>query len=318
MYLIDEAVINEVFGIKMYAFGLYVALGALCSLAVVCLVRRCWRLKQGTSPVLFLLSVLCGTVISRLAFCLMNQDLNMFEYVRVWPQVTGGGWSMFGLLAGIFLGGRLCARMTKQSTGRIWDVLSLAVFPMMIAERIGESRIEEFDLSRSLDSDLLANTFLAMRGDELRLRTYYVAAAVYLALFIVMMILAVHSGRDGDLSIRFLLLFGAASIILESLRYDFFLSISFVGLQQVAAALTLALGVILAVKRCKGSKPALAIAAVVSLPLMVGAVVGLEFALDRTTWNKILIYALMILTVAVPAGLGLRLLHCHGKGSCAA
>ena len=41
---------------------------------------------------------------------------------------------------------------------------------------------------------------------------------------------------------------------------------------------------------------------------MVGIIVGLEFALDRTTWNKILIYVLMIITVAIPAGLGLKML----------
>ena len=117
---------------------------------------------------------------------------------------------------------------------------------------------------------------------------------------------------EGSLTVAFLLLFGAASIILESLRYDFFLSISFVGLQQVAAALTLGLGVILAVKRSNRPKSGLAIAAYISLPLMVGAVIGLEFALDRTNWNKFLVYALMIITVSIPAVLGMKLL---GKGS---
>jgi hypothetical protein len=114
--------------------------------------------------------------------------------------------------------------------------------------------------------------------------------------------------------LRFLLLFGAASIITESLRYDFFLSVSFVGLQQVAAALMLALGVILAIRRSKRPKSVLAVAAVVSLPLMVGIVLGLEFALDRTTWNKMLLYAIMILTVAAPAVMGLKLLNTDKEG----
>ena len=105
-----------------------------------------------------------------------------------------------------------------------------------------------------------------------------------------------------------MLLFGAVSIITESLRYDFFLSISFVGLQQVAAALMLALGVILAIRRSNRPKSGLAIAAIASLPLMVGIIIGLEFALDRTTWNKILIYLLMMITVGIPAGLGMKLL----------
>ena len=32
MNLIDEAVIIEIFGIRMYAYGVYVALGALCAM----------------------------------------------------------------------------------------------------------------------------------------------------------------------------------------------------------------------------------------------------------------------------------------------
>ena len=112
----------------------------------------------------------------------------------------------------------------------------------------------------------------------------------------------------------FLLLFGAGAVVLESLRYDRFLSISFVGLQQIAAAIMLAIGVVIAFKRGRKRKPRLAIAALISLPLMVGIVLGLEFALDRTTWNKLLLYAIMILTVAAPAAMGLRLLDKETEG----
>ena len=80
------------------------------------------------------------------------------------------------------------------------------------------------------------------------------------------------------------------------------------------AALMLALGVILAIRRSNRPKSVLAVAAVVSLPLMVGIVLGLEFALDRTTWNKFLLYAVMILTVAAPAVMGLRLLNKDTEG----
>ena len=70
----------------------------------------------------------------------------------------------------------------------------------------------------------------------------------------------------------------------------------------------------IAFKRGRKRKPRLAIAALISLPLMVGIVLGLEFALDRTTWNKLLLYAIMILTVAAPAAMGLRLLDKETEG----
>ena len=92
---------------------------------------------------------------------------------------------------------------------------------------------------------------------------------------------------------------------------------SFVGLQQIAAAMTLGLGVVLAVKYGNRPKSILVVAALISLPVMVLAVIGLEFALDRTTWNKLLIYAGMIISVAVPAALGLRLLNKKDEGNVA-
>ena len=70
----------------------------------------------------------------------------------------------------------------------------------------------------------------------------------------------------------------------------------------------------IAFKRGRARKPRLAIAALISLPLMVGIVLGLEFALDRTTWNKFLLYAVMILTVATPAVMGLKLLNKDTEG----
>lgn len=313
MYLIDDAVIIEVLGIRMYAFGAYVALGALCAMAVIGVMARYWKMKPGTAPLTALLSAVCGIVVSRLAFCLLNQDLNMFEYLHAWPQLSGGGWSMFGLIGGVYLGGLISAKIMKEKTGRIFDILSLALLPLMAAERMGDSRIDDFDISRALDSEFLKNSFLAVKEGEPVLATYYVAAFVMVVLFVVLLIHACRKHEtEGSLTVAFLLLFGAASIILESLRYDFFLSISFVGLQQVAAALTLGLGVILAAKRSNRPKSGLAIAAYISLPLMVGAVIGLEFALDRTNWNKFLVYALMIITVSIPAVLGMKLL---GKGS---
>lgn len=313
MNLIDEAVIIEIFGIRMYAFGAYVAVGALCSLLTMLMLRKAFDLKTGTVSLTFLLSAICGVVVSRLAFCLMNQELGTMMPLYSWFQASGGGWSMFGLIGGVFLGGFISAKIAKEKTGSIMDMLSLSILPLIVAERIGENRIEDFDISRVLQSKFIANSFLAT-GDEYTraLMTYYVAAAVCAVIFAVLLLTSMRRKKNGDIAVMFLLIFGAVSMVLESLRYDFFLSISFVGLQQVAAALMLALGVILAAKRSNRPKSGLAIAAYISLPLMVGIVIGLEFALDRTAWNKILIYILMIITVSVPAALGLKLL---GKGS---
>ncbi len=308
MNLIDEAVIIEIFGIRMYAYGVYVALGALCAMTVLAFLAYYHRLGKGAAALTALLSGICGLVCSRLAFCLLNQELGTLTPFHIWPQVSSGGWSMFGLIGGVFLGGRISAKITGENPGKILDILSLSVLPLIAAERIGENRIDYFDISRTLDSDALKGTFLAVGEDECYLATYYVAAAAAVVLFVVLLILSFRKGKDGDLAIQFMLLFGTVSIITESLRYDFFLSISFVGLQQVAAALMLALGIAKAVQRTNRPKSALSVAAILSIPLMVLAVIGLEFALDRTMWNKVIIYIAMIIAVSIPAGLGMKLL----------
>ena len=320
MNLIDEAVIIEIFGIRMYAFGAYVALGALCAVFVLAFMSSYLGLKKGTAALTALLSGICGMICSRSAFCLLNQELGMMTPFHIWPQITSGGWSMFGLIGGIFLGGWISSRIIHERTGKILDVLCLAVLPLIAAERIGENRMDYFDISRTLDSSFLKGSILSVGEDECYLATYYVAAAVAVILFITLLILFFRYETDGGLTICFLLLFGAASIITESLRYDFFLSISFVGLQQVCAALMLALGVVLSIVKSNRPKSVLSVTAVASLPLMVGAVIGLEFALDRTMWNKILIYIGMIAVVAIPAVLGMMLLFRYSikKGTRAA
>ena len=49
MNLIDEAVIIEIFGVRMYAFGVYVALGALCAMVTLGLTAYWLRMKKGTA-----------------------------------------------------------------------------------------------------------------------------------------------------------------------------------------------------------------------------------------------------------------------------
>jgi len=309
MNLLEEAVIIEVFGVKVYAFGLYVMLGTICSMITLGLLAKAFQLKPGTAPLAALLAMVIGIICSRLTFCLLNQELGQMTPVSFWPQLAGGGWSMFGLIGGVFLGGWAASRIMKEKTAKVLDILSVSLLPTVVAERIAENRIEDFDISRALDSPLLANSFLAVGEDEPCLATYYVAAAAALVLFVILLFRISRQKAEGDTVIAFLLLFGAGAIVLESLRYDRFLSISFVGLQQILAAVMLTVGVVLAFVRGRKRKPRLAIAALFSVPLMIGIVLGLEFALDRTTWNKMLLYAIMILTVAAPALMGLRLLN---------
>ena len=200
MNLIEEAVIIEVLGIRMYAFGACVALGVLFAVISLCVTGRHLSFKKGTALLTAVISILSGILCSRVAFCLLNKELGHMTPLSFWPQVSGGGWSMFGLIGGVLIGGYISARIMKEDTGKVLDAVSLSVLPMIAAERMGESRIEDFDISRPLDSAFLKDSFLAVGGDEPCLATYYIAAAVAVLLFIILAVRMSHRERSGNIA----------------------------------------------------------------------------------------------------------------------
>ena len=215
---------------------------------------------------------------------------------------------MMGLVAGVLLAAWLTAKLTRQKAGLTLDIASCALPMFMALERVGEDRIPEFDYSRRLMTTFLNDTFLTISDyDGYYLATCRLAAIVMLILGAVLIWDMTRSKRDGDTCLMFLLLFGGCSVILESLRYDRFLSITFVGLEHVMAALYMGIGVIILALRAKKRQRKLAIAAVISVFAAAGIAIGLEFALDRTGFNALLIYVFYILVISVPVTLGLIL-----------
>ncbi len=316
MGLYEEAEKFSVLGLQGYRFGLFVMLGMAAAAGVIAFLSWARRMKKGTAPLLTLLSILLGGLFSRLFFCLMNQELGAMMPPASWLRITGGGWSMTGVVAGVMLAAWITSLITRQPMGSLADPAACALPAFMALERFGESGVPEFDFSRRLTTELLNGSFLTFgEYDGYYLATWKLAGIVMLILLAVLILHMTRSRHEGDTCILFLILFGAVSVILESLRYDRFLSITFVGLQHVAAAVILCVGVVLAACRYvsqerngKGKKGIVPLAFGTVLAAA-GIAVGLEFALDRTSWNALLVYAVYILVMAVPAVMGILLLH---------
>lgn len=304
----EDAVKTYFLGVEVYAFGLYAALGAALALIALGLLARRARFRPGTTALTGALAILCGFAVSRLFFCLMDRSLGGPVPLSGMLMVTGGGYSMMGALAGACLGAALAAKWTGQSAARLLDHLAPALLLFIACERLGEGSVEGFGLSRPLVGDLLKGSFLAVEGEyDWALATYLLESFTALALALVMLRDLSRSRRPGYTMILFLLLFGASQVILESLRFDQHMCISFVGLQQVMAMMMLGGAVIgLALRRMKERKK-LAMAALIVLPVAVGAGVALEFMIDRTTISRYLLYALFIAAMAAPAWLGILL-----------
>ena len=306
-----EAAKVNIFGISVYTFGLYVMAGAIAFSAASAARLSVKKAKKGTGPVLVLFSMIFGLLCSRLAFCLMDMEFGSLLPVRFWPEITAGGWSMMGLVGGVFTAAFLCARLTDQKPGMILDSTVPGLCLFISVERTGEKFIPDFDISRTLDSEWLASSFLAV-GDEYDsyLATFRIASVFAFLLFVLLLVTDIRNrkARDGDLCIMFLLFFGAGSIILESLRYDMFLSYSFVGFQHVISLVILSIGVFLSIARGKGKKKDRT-AAAVSLVAAAAVALALEFALDRSTVNKFIIYAVMTAVIFTPAVISCRILR---------
>lgn len=314
MTLYEEAPRISILGVEMYAYGLHIAAGILAAVVAMAILARAKQMKKGTVPLMTVCGILLGGIFSRLFFCLMDQSMGMAVPFSSWFQITGGGWSMAGMIAGVFLAAWLSGKISGQDPMKMLDLASCAIPAVMMAERLGDRLIEDFNTSRPLTEGALANSFLAVQGDyDTYLRTYYLCAAAALILFLVLCRMFLSNRRNGNVWIAFLLLCGGGGILLESLRYDYFLSITFVRLQQVVYALMLLAGTILAAVRAPEKSRVLRWAAPVSVALAVGAVIGIEFAIDRSDVSNLLLYGLMILVIAVPVTLGFLLLKGKGK-----
>ncbi|MBQ9210375.1 MAG: prolipoprotein diacylglyceryl transferase [Clostridia bacterium] len=308
MNLYDEAEKISLLGLEVYRFGFFVLLGIIGAAVVMGFLSWARRARKGTGPLLLLLSLLLGGLCSRLFFCLLTQELGAMMPLSGWANLAGGGWSMMGLVAGVLAAGWLTGKMTRQPVGLTLDIAACALPIFMALERTGEGGVPEFDYSRPLMTSFLNDTFLTFaEADGYHLATYRLAALVMLILLPILVWDMTRSRRDGDTCLLFLLLFGGCSVILESLRYDRFLSITFVGLEHVMAAVYLGIGVIILAARAGKRQKKLGTVAVISIFLAAGIAIGLEFALDRTGIHALLLYGIYLLVMAVPVALGIRL-----------
>ena len=317
MNMWEEAPKTEIFGMQVYSFGLYCAIGALCAAAAICLLCRAEKTKKGTGFLLSFLSFLFGAAFARIAFCILgSMDTGVLPF-RYWFSVSTGGWSLFAMIFGVFAGTWVCSVITGENRRILLDTVSCSLPLMIAAERYSEKMFELFDISRTLSGDgFPANTFLAVRDpyydDVSYLATYLVAAIAALILFLILVFFLTRGRKEGDLWILFMLLCGAGGILLESLRYDHFMEFSFVRFEQVMAAGLLCWGVLSAAAQNRTRK-ILRISAFISLPAAIGALIGIEFALDRSSLEHYILYAVMLAVLAVPVTLGVLLLRKREK-----
>ena len=163
MMLREDAVRISLFGTEMYPFGLCCAVGAVCALIAAGVICRMRKSRPGTAPLLGLLCLVLGIICSRLAFCLMDQELGTMMPFGAWFLADRGGWSLFGAIGGVMLGAWLTARIAGEKPARMLDAASVSMCLFIAAERLAEDRIDGFNISRTLPEGIQADGFFIAR-----------------------------------------------------------------------------------------------------------------------------------------------------------
>lgn len=306
----------------IYTYGLFAALGAAMMMLVLYALMEAKKMPKGSTALTGVLSIFFGAVFSKIFFALFSLDgLPILGKLRP-DMFSGGGHSMMGALFGGFLGAALSGLVLKKQSFRCMDIFAAAVPAFILFTRLGEqfARIDEFGngdfgISRPLEHPLSAQwpSALLQEGEYANYLLVYKLEAIAAALILIVLILDLllhKNAKPGNTFILFLLLFGGSQAILESLRQDKHLTLSFVHLQQIMAIPMVIGGVIMAAKRAGKDKRFLwKLAGGLTLATLLG--IGLELAIYRPDMviemDIYLIYVIFALLMAALVYVGLRL-----------
>ena len=300
----EETLSFSLLGLTGYAYGLLIALGAACMLVFFARYCKAEGLKSGTAPLFAALSVPLGLICGRLLFCLLDFRFRSMFSLRGTLMFWGGGFSMAGALLGAALAAWLTARIQRIAPIRVLDVAAASV-PFFIARaRMAEMGTELLGRSRPLTTAWLAGSFLAQSdGYDAYLRTYLLEAVTAGALGIGLAVrFRKKKTHKGSLLLCMLIL-GCTQVFWESLRFDSHMRYSFISMQQILFALMFAASLVIYAARCGKKEVITAVCVCIAL---VAAIVGLEFMIDRSSVNNLILYIPYALLLAVPVWLGLR------------
>lgn len=325
MYLWEEAdyialeyqTMEDTISHGIYTYGLFAAMGAAVMMLILYALMEAKKMPKGSAALTGVLSILFGAVFSKVFFALFSLDgLSILGKLRP-DMFSGGGHSMMGALFGGFAGAALAGLLLKKQSLRCMDVFACAVPAFILFARLGEQFDPDgaFGISRPLTHPASVNwpAFLLQEGDYANYLMVYKLEAIAAGLILIALVLDLllhKNAKPGNTFILFLLLFGGSQAILESLRQDKHLTLSFVHLQQIMAIPMVIGGVMMAAKRAGKDKRFLwKLAGGLTAATLLGIL--LEVAIYRPDMviemDIYLIYTIFVLLMTALVYLGLRL-----------
>ena len=174
-------------------------------------------------------------------------------FLTAMTDYSSGGFALLGVFAGCLLGACLTRILfLHRNLPKMLDCMSVAACAGLTLGRLAGffSSTDRGQVVQSVKSlPWVYPVINAVSGQtEYRLATFLLQAMAALVLFAVLTILSGNrKRRDGDLTLMFLMLYGASQVVLDSTRYDslFFRSNGFVSIVQVFGAVALVVGIVL-------------------------------------------------------------------------
>ena len=280
-----------------YPYGICAAVSALLALLLMSALAHGTRQPRSVIPCFGALGILLGVIFARLLYVLVNLSIytETFENPLLMLRLSDGGFSMAGLLMGLILAAAITARIHHCP---VWDVLNLAapaVFLLVAGLRFGES-FTEMGIGKVVQKEEIAKAlpFLFSQESfgvltEYRLKVWLCEGIVDLLLCgaLCCRLLSNHRKGEatrGETALLFAMLYGATQLLLESLRDDQHMTLLFVKVEQLGAALLclMALGILL--RRVNDVSRLLYWVLAI---LAIGGAVLVEFSLDgRVTFGR--------------------------------
>jgi phosphatidylglycerol:prolipoprotein diacylglycerol transferase len=297
----NERIVLASFGpFLITAYSLCVSIGSLLAvLAVLWLgVRR--RLALKTLLNMIICAVVGALLGARILYCAAMFDTISVDFgLDFIPRFWEGGYTLFGGVLGGLAAVCLYARVSKISVAALLDVAASGA-----ALFLAVARLAEYFTTQGLGQYIEAETW--QRFPFAVPDSYgYWAMPVFLyeafAALVIMFVCAatLRRARPGRAAVLFLALLSLTQILLDSWRMDEFIRFGFVHLNQVAGAALLAVllirGVALAVKQ--HGRSAWQSVRCVLFALCLGTLIWVEFALDKSSIDNVILYGIMTLAL---------------------
>ena len=269
--------------IRFSWFGMALTIGILIVLVVLCILNRKDTSLHGALLWTAVLAIPFGLIGARLVYCLVNINyyLNAISAPEAMLKVWEGGLSLCGALAGVTLAGVIAAKLAHAPVG----ATLYACFPALYS-LTGIAAVACMVAKVGYGPELPESFFTIEIGGVPRLFTAGLRLIIPSA---VMLIVAPHVKKStlsaGHRFAMYAFLYGSVMILLESLRKDGHMVWGFVHAEMVFD-LCIMLPALLYLARTKTR----ILLSLLATAVLAGAVVALEFALDRSNIGDGLLY----------------------------